>query len=145
METKLCLSCEHENPAHNNFCSHCGSKLLGVGDYEARLCVLYGEPMGAIFLLRRGRTTIGHDSGNLIVLGDELISNKHAMITFEDGNYVIEDRHSKNGVFVNGEKIMAREFLTDGSVVKLGSTIFRFEQNIKDTSPETARTEKVSG
>lgn len=145
MENKRCLSCEHENPSQNNFCSHCGSKLLGAGDYEARLCVLYGEPMGAIFLLRRGRTTIGHDSGNLIVLGDDLISNKHAMITFEDGSYLIEDRNSKNGVFVNGERIMGREFLTDGSVVKLGSTIFRFEQNIKDSSSEIQKTEKVSG
>jgi len=129
MTQKTCPSCQQENAFQNNFCTQCGSKLIGLSDFQARLYILYGEPMGAVFVLRKGRTTIGHDSGNLIVLGDELVSNKHAVISFDEGSYWIEDRESKNGVHVNGEKITEQEPIVDGSVVKLGSTILRFEHN----------------
>lgn len=127
METKICNSCRYENSYRNNFCTQCGSKLLEDVQNLPRLCILYGEPKGALFLLRKGRTTIGHDCGNLIVLGDELISNKHASIIFKEEDYWIEDRNSKNGVFVNGDKISRPERLTNGSVIKMGSTILRFE------------------
>ncbi len=129
MNEKNCPTCKSQNSFDVNFCTQCGSKLIGVSDNRARLCVLYGEPMGAVFLVRNGRTTIGHDSSNLIVLGDALISNKHAAITFDNENYRIEDRNSKNGVFVNGEKIKEKEPLVDGSVIKIGSTTLKFEHN----------------
>ncbi len=129
MECKICTSCRHENPVKNNFCTQCGAKLSAGAEFQARLRVLFGEPAEALFLLRKGRTSIGHDSGNVIVLGDELISNKHALIVFEHNGYWIEDRMSKNGVFVNRHRISDRQLLDDGSVVRLGSTILRFETN----------------
>jgi len=129
MKEKNCPTCKHQNSFEVNFCTQCGSKLIGVSDNQAHLCVLDGEPTGAVFLVRKGRTTIGHDSSNLIVLGDDLISSKHAAITFDDENYRIEDRNSKNGVFVNGVKIKEKKSLVDGSVIKIGSTILKFEHN----------------
>ena len=129
MNEKNCPACKRQNSFEVNFCTQCGSKLIGVSDNQARLCVLYGEPTGAVFLIRNGRTTIGHDSSNLIVLGDALISSKHAAITFDNENYRIEDRNSKNGVFVNGEKIKEKKPLVDGSVIKIGSTTLKFEHN----------------
>ena len=128
MNGKTCPSCKYDNDSANYFCTQCGSKLLAGNDFQAKLCILLGEPLGALFLLRKGRTTIGHDCGNLIVLGDDLISNKHAMITFEDNGYWIEDRHSKNGIYLNGEKIGKKRRLYDGTIIKMGSTVFRFEE-----------------
>ena len=129
MDKKNCPICQRQNPFHINFCTQCGSKLIGSSANQARLCVLYGEPSGAVFLIRNGRTTIGHDSSNLIVLGDDLISSKHAAITLDDEHYRIEDRNSKNGVFINGEKIKEKKALVDGSVIKIGSTILKFEHS----------------
>ena len=129
MNKKNCPTCKWQNSFEVNFCTQCGSKLIGVSNNQAHLSVLYGEPTGAVFLVRNGRTTIGHDSSNLIVLGDDLISSKHAAITFDNENYRIEDRNSKNGVFVNGEKIKEKKSLVDGSVIKIGSTILKFEHN----------------
>lgn len=83
--------------------------------------------MGATFLLRHGRTTIGHDCGNIIVIGDEHISNKHAIVTYEREGYWIEDRRSKNGVYLNGDRVLGRQLLVDGSVIKMGETVFKFE------------------
>jgi pSer/pThr/pTyr-binding forkhead associated (FHA) protein len=100
---------------------------------RARLCILYGEPKGAVFLLRQRNNTIGRDGGNIIVLGDEQISNKHAAINFAEDSYWIEDSNSKNGVYVNGVKIVKRERLVDRSLIKLGSTILRFEANSRNS------------
>ncbi len=122
-----CSYCKHENLGRNNFCTQCGSKLLPDQEAKPRLCILYGQPHGAVFLLRKGRTTIGHDPGNIVVLGDQHISNKHAAIKLEDGCFWIEDRLSKNGTHVNGQRIMQRTPLANGSVIKLGSTILKFE------------------
>lgn len=129
MEKKICPSCKHENPLDNNFCTQCGSKLYKHNQDRARLCILYGEPKGATFLLRERHNTIGRDGRNIIVLGDEQISNKHAAISFADGSYWIEDFNSRNGVYVNGTRISRRERLFNRSLIKLGSTILRFETN----------------
>jgi pSer/pThr/pTyr-binding forkhead associated (FHA) protein len=126
MEAKVCASCRHENNSSNYFCTDCGSKLIPDEQIRSRLYVVHGEPKGARFLIRKGRNTIGHDCGNLIVLGDEHISNKHAAIVFEDERYWVEDRNSKNGVYLNGKKVR-RERLANGSIIKLGSTLLRFE------------------
>ncbi len=127
MNKKLCPSCRHTNPADNYFCTQCGSRLYSDNQNRARLCIIYGEPKGATFLLRERHNTIGRDGRNFIVLGDEQISNKHAAIYFDDGSYWIEDYNSKNGVYLNGMRITKRERLLDHSIIKLGSTILRFE------------------
>lgn len=129
MEEKICPSCQHNNLSKNFFCTQCGSKLLTNKYKRSRLHILTGESEGAIFLLREGRNTIGRDGGNLVVLGDEKISNKHAAIVFEDGQYWIKDLQSKNGVFVNGAKVGVAERLVNGSIIELGSTLLRFELN----------------
>ncbi len=123
-----CITCNKDSSDTNLFCTQCGTKLRFVVQNHARLCVVQGEPEGACFLLRSGRTTIGHDCGNIIVLGDEQISKKHAAIVYADNRFWIEDRNSKNGVFVNGEKIGGAQSLEDGAIVKLGSTFLKFEQ-----------------
>jgi pSer/pThr/pTyr-binding forkhead associated (FHA) protein len=128
MDIKICPSCKNNNPSENFFCTLCGSKLSDNTKELAKLSVLYGEPNGALFQLRQGRTTIGHDCGNIIVIGDEHISNKHAAIVYKEDVYWIEDRDSKNGVYINGKRITGESELTDGSIIRMGSTIFRFDQ-----------------
>jgi len=100
---------------------------------RSRLSLVDGEPSGAIFLLKPGRNSIGRDAGNVIVLGDQQISNKHATVTQEDDGYWIEDRQSKNGVYVNGKRV-AKERLQDGSVIRLGSTVLKFDENSQSSS-----------
>ena len=127
MEQKICPYCNYDNRLRNYYCTQCGCKLESEGQKKSRLSLLTGEPEGAVFLLSKARNSIGRDSGNIIVFSDEQISNKHAIITYEDESFWIEDRQSKNGVFVNGEKISRMERLDDGSVIKLGSTVLRID------------------
>jgi len=131
MEVKICASCRHENNRENYFCTYCGSKLVPDEQIRSRLCIVHGEPRGANFLIRKGRNTIGHDSSNLIVLGDEQISNKHAALIFDNDSFWIEDRNSKNGIYVNGKRVVRRERLTNGCIIKLGATLLRFDNKDK--------------
>ncbi len=124
----ICKSCGSQSRTAHNFCTQCGSRMKPASEIKARLSVVEGEPEGALFVLRNGRTTIGHDCGNIIVLGDEHISNKHASILYENEIFKIQDRHSRNGVFVNGEKVTEATPLCDGCVIRLGDTLLKFEQ-----------------
>lgn len=73
--------------------------------------------------LQRGRTVIGRDIDCDIVLPDRLVSRHHAHVVWEtlDGRegYVVEDLHSKNGTFVNGQEMTARRMLEDGDEIQI--------------------------
>ena len=95
-------------------------------------------PPGALRLvvrggLGRGRTLIVEDEivvGRLSTLDgalapDHSISRRHARITrAKDGAFAVEDEHSRNGTFVNGERLEGRRVLRTGDQLKIGSTVF---------------------
>ena len=64
-----------------------------------------------------------------IRIRDEKVSRKHAMIRFENNNYVIYDLDSSNGTFINGKKINGSTgiTLTKGDVIKIGLSEFVFD------------------
>jgi hypothetical protein len=85
-----------------------------------------GAQMGSWELLR-GRTRLGRDADNHVVLDDERVSHHHALITVRDGVYWLEDLGSTNGTFVGEERrVMAAHPLTDGEVLRLGGVMLVF-------------------
>ena len=127
MSKKICASCRHENASENHFCTQCGVRLTEDRNCPSKLRVMEGEPNGQIFLIGTGDNSIGRESGNSIVLSDEQVSAKHASITLRADGCWIMDLGSRNGVFVNGEKISKQERLFDGCLIKMGSSILSFE------------------
>jgi len=61
-----------------------------------------------------------------IILGDRMVSGRHAVLRESGGRLVIEDLESTNGTYVNGVEIKARE-LTAGEVITIGETRLRLE------------------
>jgi hypothetical protein len=59
---------------------------------------------GAEHALRHA-LSIGRDPDNDIVLAKTTVSRHHAVLTFVEERWLIEDRGSANGTFVNGERI----------------------------------------
>jgi len=123
----LCPSCHHENRTENRYCTRCGAKLDEAKILGPRLVILNGDKRSVVSAHRDGFSTLGRDIENYVVINDNQISKKHAVIYFEKGQYWIEDLNSKNGVFLNGKRIYGRERIYEGSLIKLGSTILRFE------------------
>ena len=68
---------------------------------------------------------IGRKEGDLI-LGDKMISGRHAVMRESGGSLLIEDLGSTNGTYVNGVEIRARELL-QGEVITIGETRLRVE------------------
>lgn len=77
---------------------------------------------------------IGRDERNeLGLLRDNEIEQQHAEIKKEHGQYVIEDKGSHAGTFVNRKKVAGSQVLADGDVINVGHATIVF-------TGETSRT-----
>jgi pSer/pThr/pTyr-binding forkhead associated (FHA) protein len=123
----VCPTCEFENRPENVYCTQCGSKLQKFTPLSPRLVLLAGKNSTTVFAINGERVILGRDPESTIVIGDDQVSKNHACIYFEKSKYWIKDLDSKNGVYLNGAKISGPEYLVAGSLIKLGSTLLRFE------------------
>jgi pSer/pThr/pTyr-binding forkhead associated (FHA) protein len=66
-------------------------------------------------------------SSDLVLDWDEQVSRLHAQFErVEEDWTVVDDGLSRNGTFVNGERLMGRRRLTDGDSVRFGATTTTF-------------------
>ncbi len=82
------------------------------------------------FPLFKDRLTIGRTADNDIQLKLSYISRRHAVILTEGDTTRVIDWGSKNGVYVNSERVKER-FLTNGDIVAVGNAKFRYEERRK--------------
>ena len=79
--------------------------------------------------LADGSYMIGRGSSCRICFPFQDVSERHAMLTVRDGEAAIEDLHSSNGTFVNGEPIDGMVRLTGGMIVQIGSCMLRVSED----------------
>ncbi len=75
---------------------------------------------GQRYALRAGVTTIGRAPDNDIVLPAATISGYHAEIRYENGQYVLHDKNSRNGTYVNGRRIVGPNLIKPGWRITIG-------------------------
>ncbi|HTN76559.1 MAG TPA: sigma 54-interacting transcriptional regulator [Pirellulaceae bacterium] len=93
------------------------------------LTMTNGPRLGANFLLEGGdEFLIGRGLDCTVVLSDPMCSRVHAVIHHTDDGWFLRDSNSRNGSYVNGQKIDEAR-LIDGSRLKLGSAEFMFRQS----------------
>lgn len=78
-------------------------------------------PLGRLALPADRAVTIGRALESDLRLNDGLTSRRHAQVSIEDSNIVIEDLESANGTFINGQKIR-RAVLQPGDRILIGIT-----------------------
>ena len=71
------------------------------------------------------RLGIGRLPENDLVLIDETISRHHAELILREGVYILKDLRTRNGTWVNGERIKEIK-LKDGDEIKIGTKSLRF-------------------
>ena len=59
-------------------------------------------------------------------LDEPLASRQHVEVALEAGSYWVQDRGSRNGTLLNGERIKDRRKLKDGDEIGIGSTHLKF-------------------
>jgi predicted component of type VI protein secretion system len=106
--------------------------------------LVYRDDTGAQrFVSLEGRTslTIGRSSGCDVLLGwDERVSRVHAELDVVGHDWtIVDDGLSRNGTYLNGERLNGRRRLYDGDTLVLGSTSFRF----RDAGRVTTQLTKV--
>jgi pSer/pThr/pTyr-binding forkhead associated (FHA) protein len=76
----------------------------------------------------RDRIVVGRGQGSDLHLeGDPRVSRTHAVLEHVDGEWtIVDDRLSRNGTFVNGERVLGRRRLWDGDVLRMGRTSLLF-------------------
>ncbi|MGD9679744.1 MAG: FHA domain-containing protein [Candidatus Obscuribacterales bacterium] len=78
--------------------------------------------------LKTTKVKIGRDPTNQVVVAEDTFASRHhAWITFEDGDFWIEDLGSTNGTLLNGHPVVKRQVLSTGDKIRVGHTELTFE------------------
>jgi sigma-B regulation protein RsbU (phosphoserine phosphatase) len=96
----------------------------------ATLIVRDGPPgqAGRRFVLDQLPAVIGRDPDVEIALPSKLVSRRHACVSFEGGQFYIEDLDSRNGVLLNGERITGKKSFTEQDKVRIVDFVLALEQ-----------------
>ena len=93
---------------------------------KALLRVVRGPQCGCAFELTRTVSSVGRSPQCDIFLNDMTVSREHALIASTDKGYVITDRNSYNGLWVNNEA-MDTKLLKNGDAIQIGTFCLIFE------------------
>lgn len=91
-----------------------------------------------------GLVTIGRGDGARIDLSwDEEVSRLHGVLEPIAGEWVLsDDGLSRNGSFVNGERVIGKRRLRDDDELRIGRTLLRF-RTVEGTLPGTAPSSRL--
>jgi hypothetical protein len=89
-----------------------------------KLMIIEGFMTGKEMTIGNEGLIIGRSEGNLI-LNENIVSRKHAVIYKQNDSYFIEDFKSTNGTFINNYRI-TKSVLKSGDIIKIGNTKLKF-------------------
>lgn len=116
-----------------------GDERLELKKY--RLDVIDGPNEGRSKTFDKRRVTIGSSPDNHFVVDDPAVSRVHAVLEAEDEGYLLRDRESKNGTFVQG--LRAHEvYIDDGTTIRVGKTTLRFSTTDEDVEVQLSGREQ---
>jgi Nif-specific regulatory protein len=97
----------------------------------SHLLMEIGHQAGSVYPLDKAQENlIGRDLDCQVLLTDALSSRVHATVVHQDDNWWIRDSGSRNGTYVNGQKIDEAR-LTNGTRVKVGTTVLVFHDGVE--------------
>lgn len=101
--------------------------MMGHTRPAATLVIRQGPQAGMSFPLTGNQMLIGREEGLEIALQDPESSRRHARISWQGDQFVIEDLGSTNGTFVNGVQITMPQALNPGDSIGVGQTALVFQ------------------
>ena len=105
--------------------------------------VIYRDALGEQQILRLGegvdRVTVGRGPANSICLdSDTEVSRLHAELERVGDDWTVsDDGLSRNGTYVNAERIAGKRRLRDGDLVRFGRTVATYRQPLAASITET--------
>ncbi len=102
-------------------------KLSVRGKDQFALRVSSGFNQGALIPLSKKKSVLGRSSNASIPLEDDKASREHTSIVNEGGKFFLNDMGSTNGTYLNDLLVAAKMELRTGDMIRIGSSVFRFE------------------
>ena len=93
----------------------------GGGGGGGVLIAQSGPDSGKSFTLAQGDNLIGREPGIAVLLADDTVSRRHALIRYEQGRHIVFDLGSRTGTRVDQERIGGHR-LTPSETITLGTT-----------------------
>ncbi|MBI4533521.1 MAG: FHA domain-containing protein [Candidatus Melainabacteria bacterium] len=139
-----CPSCGRPTPADAR-CSYCATvtdldlkslqldylKASETEDHEDLLpntVAITVQKTGQRVPIRSQKIKIGRGPSNQVIVPDDTFASRnHAWITYEDGEFWLEDLGSTNGTLLNGHPVVKRQVLSSGDKIRVGHTELTFE------------------
>ena len=81
--------------------------------------------VGCVHEIASRRVNVGRTRDNDLRIVDPTVSRLHAMLTVRNGEAMLVDANSRNGIFVNGIQVRYAR-LDDGDLVTFGTVRFRY-------------------
>ncbi len=88
-----------------------------------RLVLNSGPTPGKAYPLDKPEIFIGRDLANDIVINDPEVSRRHARLSNQGNQYIIEDLGSTNGTSVNGQRLTGPYMLRPGEQITFGERV----------------------
>lgn len=105
------------------------------------LVVLEGSVPGRRLEIGSDLLTIGRGVKQTLVVDDPDVSRLHLRVSLVAGDVVAEDMDSTNGTFVDGKPIKGAVTLKDGSVLRMGGQVIKYERRSRQ---DVKRTEELN-
>lgn len=128
-----CSHCGKMHPVHIHYCPYTGDQFVAAaarlskkGTPRSRRVKLVFSGNDEIWITK-AMTVLGRRDFFRVAPADNLpyISRQHFVISFDGGEYYIEDKGSKNGTWLNGEYItgQGKQRLKDGDIIDIGNVV----------------------
>ena len=88
---------------------------------------------GQVFPLIDLEHSIGRHRTNSVRLVSKWVSRFHAALIQADNGYLIVDRKSRNGTYVDGKRIKS-QLLHSNEEIRIGDTVLSFRMGVPDRS-----------
>ena len=103
---------------------HTGCMTTGPSDWPAWL-----EDAGGSRVPIKGSCSLGRSDANQVAIVDDRVSRRHALIQVQGENeFWLVDFGSRNGTYLNDQRILRPTRLRDGDRIKVGHAEFGFHQ-----------------
>jgi diguanylate cyclase (GGDEF)-like protein len=104
-----------------------GDERAGPEPRQPYLVALTGGQMGQLFALDADEVTIGRGTACEVRIADDGVSRRHSRIVRKKGTHWLEDLESRNGTFLNGQRLSALRALAEGDRIQIGTgTVVKF-------------------
>lgn len=107
------------------------------------LIAISGPAAGQEIRITAKQFTIGRSGTSNLQLEGLLVSRRHALVAFENNRYVLYDRNSTNGTYVNARRV-AQHILQSGDQIQIGPSVFLFQPAGKVSPTKPPRPRPVS-